>query len=258
LAPTFLKLAITDALGFDAQTTAGGPDGSVAFEMDRPENEGLKAALNACQAIQKDLKRTSEVSLSDVIAFAGGESLLAVGGPRIAVQLGRYDSKAANPAANIPGFSFEKPTSDGFKAAFKRSGLGGKEMALLLSAMGSVQDVVDIALKEKQEEEEDDLVDSSWEKNLPNSFGRPDEMYGARIGKADFGTSYITRILQKEKKNARDLNATDAALLSDQECRSYLLKYVGNEKAFGADVAEAYARLTLLGAAYESRMLSRE
>lgn len=35
LAPAMLKLAIADALGFDAATETGGLDGSVVFEMDR-------------------------------------------------------------------------------------------------------------------------------------------------------------------------------------------------------------------------------
>lgn len=35
LAPEMLKLAIVDALGFDASTQTGGPDGSVTLELDR-------------------------------------------------------------------------------------------------------------------------------------------------------------------------------------------------------------------------------
>jgi Peroxidase len=87
------------------QTTTGGPDSSVVFEMDREENKGLGAALDACKAILSNMKRTSEISLSDIIAFGGGEAIEACGGPRIVVQLGRYDEKkAANPAEHIPGY----------------------------------------------------------------------------------------------------------------------------------------------------------
>ncbi len=35
LAPEMLKLAVADALGFDATTQTGGPDGSIALEMDK-------------------------------------------------------------------------------------------------------------------------------------------------------------------------------------------------------------------------------
>lgn len=35
LAPAMLKLSIADALGFDAVSQTGGPDGSIVFEMDR-------------------------------------------------------------------------------------------------------------------------------------------------------------------------------------------------------------------------------
>jgi Peroxidase len=59
----------------------------------------------ACMEVRAGLKRTSEVSLADVIAFGGGEALEAVGGPRAVVQLGRYDErKSANPAEPIAGY----------------------------------------------------------------------------------------------------------------------------------------------------------
>ena len=35
-----LKLAINDALSYDAKTEDGGPDGSIQFELEREENKG--------------------------------------------------------------------------------------------------------------------------------------------------------------------------------------------------------------------------
>ncbi|CAM9637454.1 unnamed protein product [Choristocarpus tenellus] len=89
LAPSFLKVAISDALGYDVKAQTGGPDGSVAFEMDRPENKDLKQVLEATMSIKASLQRTNEISLADVIAFGGAEAIEAVGGPRLSVQIGR-------------------------------------------------------------------------------------------------------------------------------------------------------------------------
>ncbi|KAG5192292.1 heme peroxidase [Tribonema minus] len=259
IAPAVLKLAISDALGYNAKTTTGGPDSSVVFEMDRAENKGLEAALKTSLAIRADMKRTSEVSLSDVIAFGGGEAIEATGGPRIVVQLGRYDEKkGANPAEPIPGYSFETPTGGGIKEAFKRAGLGAREAALLLGAVGMVKEITDEAIESKEDEEEDDLVDSSWEKNLPKSFGGQSEIYGEKIGKGNFDTRYISTILRRERKAPNELGPMDKALLQDQEVKSFLTKYDGNTKAFNADVAEAYSKMTLLGELYENRIQARD
>ncbi|CAN0114599.1 unnamed protein product [Discosporangium mesarthrocarpum] len=91
LAPSFLKLALSDALGYDAKSQVGGPDGSVALEMDRPLNSAdLKPAVAAATAIKGSLQRTNEISLADVVAFGGAEAIEAVGGPRLSVQMGRW------------------------------------------------------------------------------------------------------------------------------------------------------------------------
>ena len=40
LGADLLKLAINDALSYDAKTEEGGPDGSIQFELEREENKG--------------------------------------------------------------------------------------------------------------------------------------------------------------------------------------------------------------------------
>jgi len=44
------------------------------------------------QESQRALKRTNALTLADLIALSGAESLAAVGGPEISVQLGRTDN----------------------------------------------------------------------------------------------------------------------------------------------------------------------
>lgn len=257
LAPGLLKLAINDALGYNAKTQTGGPDGSVKYEMDRAENDGLKEALSCCENIFSVMKRTSEITLSDVVAFGGGEAIQACGGPRIVVQLGRYDTKkGANPADPIPGYSFTSPTGDGIKAAFKRSGLGSREASVLLAALGTITAITEQAIRDKGDgDEEDDLVDSSWEKNLPNSFGGQSEIYGEKIGKGNFDTTYIDGILSKKAAAGGPL---DTVLMKDEELTTFLRKYNKNNKAFTTDLSEAYGRLTLLGELYENRIQARD
>ena len=83
VAPDLLKLAINDALGYDFITTSGGPDGSIVYEMDCPENKGLEKALAVVLQIKKDLQRTNTVSLADIVAFGGAEALETVGCGRV-------------------------------------------------------------------------------------------------------------------------------------------------------------------------------
>jgi hypothetical protein len=69
LAPDLLRLSINDALSYNAQTEAYGPDGAIQFELDREENKGLAKAVEVVQRIKKELQRTNTVSFSDLVAF---------------------------------------------------------------------------------------------------------------------------------------------------------------------------------------------
>jgi catalase (peroxidase I) len=89
----WVKLALSDALSYNAGISAGGPDGSVAFDEEvLKANPKFAKVVAVLKGVQKAVLRTTEVSLSDVIAYAGAEAIEAAGGPRIAVQIGRYDS----------------------------------------------------------------------------------------------------------------------------------------------------------------------
>lgn len=77
------------AIGYDAATDGGGPDGSITFEMDRGQNEGLKPALAVLTKVKGEMQSTNEVTFGDICAFAGAVAIESTGGPRIPVQLGR-------------------------------------------------------------------------------------------------------------------------------------------------------------------------
>ena len=49
-------------------------------------NPGLKAAVDTLKGINKQVKKTTECTLTDVIACASAEAIEASGGPRIEVR----------------------------------------------------------------------------------------------------------------------------------------------------------------------------
>eukprot|EP00904_Undaria_pinnatifida_P005124 jgi/Undpi1/1741/HiC_scaffold_11.g05130.m1 len=252
LAADMVKLAIADALGFDVTTQTGGPDGSVVLEMDRDLLKNLRPAVDNALKIKKNLQRTNEMTLADVVAMGGAEAIHACGGPPVLVQLGRYDEKKqGNPATDIPGYNFDQPTGAGVKAAFKRAGLGPREMVLLLGAVGSVTEATAALGDGGGNGEEDDLEDLAWQNSIPNTFGKESDKLGRPLSNA-FGPGFLQRVAA----GGKDLAGTGAvgkALAEDEEVKSYVRKYAGNSKAFGQDLSEAYTKMTLLGERYETR-----
>ena len=121
-----LQLALTDAFSYNQATAAGGIDGSILLELDRESSAGLKPAAALVTRLAKELKRVTEVSYADLIAFAGAEALECTGGPRSLLQIGRQSS--ASPSRARAGFSWEAPTLDGVRAVGKASGLSAREM----------------------------------------------------------------------------------------------------------------------------------
>ncbi|CAM9456860.1 unnamed protein product [Hapterophycus canaliculatus] len=218
--------------------------------MDREVAKGLQPAVDNALKIKRNLQRTNEMTLADVISMGGAEAIHACGGPAILVQLGRYDErKQANPADEIKGFSFDEPTGAGVKAAFKRAGLGPREMALLLGAVGSVSEAAKAAAERGGDGEDDDLEDLSWQNSIPNTFGKESDKLGRPLSNS-FGPGFLQRVAAGGKDG---VGVVGKALLEDDEVKSFVRKYAGNSKAFTQDLAEAYTKMTLLGERYETR-----
>lgn len=59
------------------------------YAIHRDVAKGLKPALEAALKIKKNMQRTNEMTLGDIVAMGGAEAIEAVGGPSITVQLGR-------------------------------------------------------------------------------------------------------------------------------------------------------------------------
>jgi hypothetical protein len=52
-----------------SQTNDGGPDGSILFEVEDPQNAGLKPALARLIKIKQEVQSTNEVRLSELHVF---------------------------------------------------------------------------------------------------------------------------------------------------------------------------------------------
>ena len=123
IAPDMFKLALNDALGYDASSGEGGSDGSILLEMDREQNTGpgLRRAVDAINTVKKLLERTTAVPFADLCAFAGAEALETAGCSRVTVQLGRFE--ANKPNTRNKGIPWQSPTTDGILKAFTTAGL---------------------------------------------------------------------------------------------------------------------------------------
>jgi hypothetical protein len=247
VAPIMMRLAINDALGYTALTDEGGPDGSIQYEMKFPANEGLEKALAAVIGIKKELQRTNAVSMADIVAFAGGEALETVGLGRVIVQVGRVDTKSSNGDAKV--INWNKLDGSILRQSFETSGLTPKDIALLCGALGEIERITAETIEANRPADRDS-DDDEFEPTpfVPSTFGARDNMYGAKMGKANFGVQYIRNVVK-----GKETSSLAKALMSDSEIKEILKKYAGNEDAFKKDVSEAYLKMTLLGQTFMTR-----
>ena len=254
IAPLLLELSINDALGYDPVTTDGGPDGSVAFEVDREGNKKFSGVIDILSGVKKDLQRTNTVSFADLVSFGGGEALETVGCPRTIVQVGRFDAKKANIKASLIDWDNLQPTEAALDA-FYLSGVEPKDIALLLGALGETIRISSEALAAARgrtsSEDENEEEDDQWQNSVPSTFGERSQIYGKKMGKADFGTTYLSSI--SGKRGPAESDALGKLLLLDPKVKIFVLKYATNPVAFLKEVPEAYLRLSLLGEAYTTR-----
>lgn len=98
----------------------------------RDENKGLEKANNLIQSIKKELLRTNTVSYSDLVAFGGAEALESAGCGRVIVQVGRFDGKIESDKPTGLLVNWNELIPEKVSDAFAYSGLGSREIALLL------------------------------------------------------------------------------------------------------------------------------
>ncbi|BBG95513.1 ascorbate peroxidase 6 [Prunus dulcis] len=113
-----LRLVFHDAGTFQVDENSGGMNGSVIYELDRPENkEKAKSEVDTVQP--------------DMISVAGAEAVSICGGPTIQVSLGRLDSKEPDPEGKLPAESLD---AFALRQSFQTKGFSTQELVALSGA----------------------------------------------------------------------------------------------------------------------------
>mmetsp|Transcript_21168 Transcript_21168/g.25172 ORF Transcript_21168/g.25172 Transcript_21168/m.25172 type:complete len:433 (-) Transcript_21168:74-1372(-) len=229
LAPAFYTLALLDSLSFNLKTGDGGPDGRVvtallATKETTPYISNLKEAANVLIAGKKSLNRLTAITIADSVAIGGAETIQAIGGPTLSVQVGRIDAEKNlkfDKAVPLDLFEGKRPASE-IREFFQRSGLTDREMTALLSGLMTVNTVEkekdpstwknsnkskfvergkmgrssdykklsdeDIAKEfaKDYDDNDDGLQDEDW--YIADSFGTKDQAFGKKTGELDVKT----------------------------------------------------------------------
>lgn len=250
LAPLFLKVALQDALTYNAETELGGPDGnvvSIILSPDAPSAlSGLRPAALRLVDIYQRVKRTTAVTMADLVTFAGAEAIESAGGPRVVVQLGKVDSKGlSDKMSKDPKYVDLCGENNGkdIVNAFAASGLNERDLTLVYGAIASMEQVVDdIKPEEEVEEEENEMGDK--EIFIPSSFGSRSQIYGKRLGTMN-GSVFVSVAsdIKKKKKPIADVFTND-------KVGEWVTYYASKEKVFLKDLPDAYRKIMSLGRRY--------
>lgn len=250
IAPLFVKVAVQDALTYNAKSEEGGPDGTIVSAILNGESSGLselKVAAEELVQIRKKIKRTTEVTMADVVAFAGAEAIESAGGPRIPIQLGKMDpdptvSKKRTSSPVIYADLCSSKAGKDVLDAFANAGLSEREVALIYGALGSMESVSTAFKKDDDNFEENEMGDVDI--FIPSSFGSPQEMFGSRLGQMDNSAfKDVAADIKKKKSPSVDV-------FRDDKVGQWAVKYAGNNNGFLKDLPEAYTKIMALGGRY--------
>uniref|UniRef100_A0A2P2KQ21 Peroxidase n=2 Tax=Rhizophora mucronata TaxID=61149 RepID=A0A2P2KQ21_RHIMU len=211
-----LRLVFHDAGTFELDENSGGMNGSIIYELDRPENAGLMKSTKILEKAKRQVDRIQPVSWADMIAVAGAEAVSISGGPTIPVALGRLDTMGPDAEGNLPQESLD---ALGLKQCFQRKGLSTQELVALSGAhtLGS------------------------------KGFGSPivfdNSYYKILLQKPWMSSGVMSSMIGLP---------SDHALVEDEECSRWIKKYADNENLFFEDFKKAYIKLVNCGARWRS------
>lgn len=241
LAPAFYQLSLLDGLSYQESTRKFGPDGSIIANVltskaDDEYTQNLKEACNILIDGAKSLKRKTAITVSDAVAIGGSEAIETIGGPVLAVQLGRMEPPKGSPLPPLPIDLFSgKRSGAEVAAAFRAAGLTEREMTALLSGLMTLELVEkarsaadwaeaakpkfrergkmgrmseykaltdeDIANAEASEfDDEDDDEEPLFDNGrtyIADSFGTRDERFGKRIGAGEIDEKTFNKYLKE-------------------------------------------------------------
>ncbi|KAL5783114.1 hypothetical protein ACOSP7_008143 [Xanthoceras sorbifolium] len=211
-----LRLAFHDAGTFEMDNNSGGMNGSIVYELERPENAGLKKSLKILEKAKSQVDAIQPVSWADMIAVGGAAAVSVCGGPSIPVSLGRIDSMEPDPEGKLPEESLD---ASGLKQCFQRKGFSTQDLVALSGAhtLGS------------KGFGNPTVFDNSYFKIL---LEKPWQSSG--------GMSSMIGL------------PSDRALVEDVECLRWIRKYADNQNLFFEDFKNAYVKMVNTGARWKS------
>ncbi|XP_024401301.1 putative L-ascorbate peroxidase 6 isoform X3 [Physcomitrium patens] len=210
-----LRLSFHDAGTFDSSDNSGGMNGSLLFELERPESAGLQRPIKVLQKAKKEIELAFPVSWADLIAVAGAAAVLECDGPVIPVRLGRLDASGPDPEGKMPE---ETLTASELKRTFQSKGFSTQEMV----ALSGAHTIGNKGFGNPN------LFDNSYFQILlqkPWKIGGPDDGMTSMIGLA-----------------------TDRALADDEECLEWVRVYAADQGRFFTDFSAVYTKLVNTGA----------
>jgi L-ascorbate peroxidase len=217
-APVLLRLAFHDAAAFDAGRRDGGANGSIRFELDRPESFGLKRGWRVIEAVAKRVAadpatKGEGLGAADLIALGGAYAVAVTGGPAIDVPVGRTDASAADPPGRLPS---EDADPAALIASFAAKGLSRTDLVAL----------------------------SGGHTLGAKGFGDP----------VTFDNAYYSTLLAKPwaHPGAGEMAShiglpSDRALPEDASLLPLIKKYAADQAAFFRDFRDSYLRMVALG-----------
>ncbi|XP_039050952.1 putative L-ascorbate peroxidase 6 [Hibiscus syriacus] len=211
-----LRLVFHDAGTFEMNENTGGMNGSVVYELERPENAGLKKSVKVLEKAKKEIDSIRSVSWADMIAVGGAEAVSVCGGPKIPVTLGRLDSGEPDPEGKLPQESLD---AAGLKQCFRQKGFSTQELVALSGAhtIGGKGFGSPVAFDNSYFKI---LLEKPW-----NSSAGMSTMIGL---------------------------PSDHAIVEDDECLRWIAKYAKNQDMFFEDFKNSYIKLVNCGARWKS------
>ncbi len=227
IARTWIRAAFHDSGTFDSSAKNGGTDGSIQFELDRPENFGLEPTIG----FFKDIVQRRGVTMADSIVFGAVEAVKVCGGPDIAFKPGRIDVAGPNPTGRLPGSRVSaNETLDIF---VNRLGMSVEETVALIGAGHSVAELI------KQNNPGDDSVKPGFFDSTPSAM---DQRWFAEV--------------LANPENARI--EADRNMLDDPEMKRIITRFAdpAQDKAFFQPFASGMVKLFDAGAIFDGNKTS--
>ncbi|PIA42435.1 hypothetical protein AQUCO_02000110v1 [Aquilegia coerulea] len=211
-----LRLVFHDAGTFDKSDNSGGMNGSIVYELDRPENAGLKKSVKILEKARSELDEREQVSWADMIAVAGAEAVSVCGGPVIPVQLGRVDSMVPDPEGKLPEESLD---AFGLKQCFLGKGFSTQELVALSGAhtLGS--------------------------KGFGNPIAFDNTYFKILLEKPWLSSAGMSNMVGLP---------SDRALPEDDECLRWIKIYADDQNTFFEDFKNAYIKLVNSGVSWKT------